>query len=151
MATAEYTIKSHRLRPLPQLRATISSVHSNISLNGIVFLQQQYSPMVMRKFRKSIDNGTSPAAAAAANGDDDHVGLNSPRLPRKSKGPSLPDGLNDSIESPATARRRRSRIPSEEDDKLMNFLVSGSNVNDRNRERLSVGGLGKCSQRNALS
>ena len=29
------------------------------SLSYVLFLQQQYSPMVMRKFRRSLDNGGS--------------------------------------------------------------------------------------------
>ncbi len=103
----------------------------------------------MRKFRKSIDNGTSPAAAAAANGGDEDVVMASPRHPRTSKGPSLPDGLNEEVGSPASVRRRRSRIPSEEDDKLMNFLQSGGGGGNGNgngnggpsgKDRLSVGG-----------
>ena len=55
----------------------------------------------------------------------------------KSKGPSLPDGLNDNDPgSPATNRRRRSRNPNEETDgTLMDFLQQS------NKDRLSVGEL----------
>ena len=103
--------------------------------------------MVMRKFRKSLDNGATPSLAAVTNGGGgDHEDLspsavNSPRAPRKSKGPSLPEGLNDdaqgaaaAVGSPATNRRRRSRNPNEEDGTLMDFLQQG------NKERLSVAG-----------
>ena len=104
--------------------------------------------MVMRKFRKSLDNGAAPSlAGGATNGGDledlsPSAAVNSPRAPRKSKGPSLPDGLNDdaqaataAVGSPATNRRRRSRNPNEETDgSLMDFLQQG------NKERLAVAG-----------
>ena len=92
----------------------------------------------MRKFRKSLDNG----APTGGDADDPPSSVNSPRAPRKSKGPSLPEGLNDSAEgqcgvppaSPATNRRRRSRNPNEETDgTLMDFLQQS------NKDRLSVG------------
>ena len=96
--------------------------------------------MVMRKFRKSLDNGTPNGGGEM---DDPPSSVNSPRAPRKSKGPSLPEGLNDSAEgqgscvppaSPATNRRRRSRNPNEETDgTLMDFLQQS------NKDRLSVG------------
>lgn len=100
----------------------------------------------MRKFRKSLDNGAPPNG-----GDPDDPpssAVNSPRAPRKSKGPSLPEGLNDGAggmdglqggggvppASPATNRRRRSRNPNEETDgTLMDFLQQS------NKDRLSVG------------
>ena len=44
--------------------------------------------------------------------------------------------------SPGTVRRRRSRVPSEEDDTLLDYLRSASN--DNPRERRSWGGLGMC-------
>ena len=94
----------------------------------------------MRKFRKSLDNGTSNGGD---HGEDlSSSAVNSPRAPRKSKGPSLPDGLNDGDHqhgvlppgSPATNRRRRSRNPNEETDgTLMDFLQQS------NKDRLSVG------------
>ena len=103
----------------------------------------------MRKFRKSIDNG----APSCTVDEDKEMGLNSPRLSRKfrgsfsgnsglaGKGPSLPDGLNGSGDLPPASpasRRRRSRIPSEEDvdDSLMNFLTTSGNSRERG---LSVG------------
>ena len=49
--------------------------------------------MVMRKFRKSLDNGAPPNGGDAD--DPPSSAVNSPRAPRKSKGPSLPEGLND--------------------------------------------------------
>ena len=58
-----------------------------------LYFQQQYSPMVMRKFRKSLDNGAPPNGGDAD--DPPSSAVNSPRAPRKSKGPSLPEGLND--------------------------------------------------------
>ena len=45
-----------------------------------IFFQQQYSPMVMRKFKKSIDE---PA------GENPEIGLNSPRLTRRNRGGSF--------------------------------------------------------------
>ena len=99
--------------------------------------------MVMRKFRKSLDNGAPPNGGDAD--DPPSSAVNSPRAPRKSKGPSLPEGLNDGAgegqgsggvppASPATNRRRRSRNPNEETDgTLMDFLQQS------NKDRLSVG------------
>ena len=95
----------------------------------------------MRKFRKSLDNG---APNGGGDADDPPSSVNSPRAPRKSKGPSLPEGLNDGMDglqgngvppaSPATNRRRRSRNPNEETDgTLMDFLQQS------NKDRLSVG------------
>ena len=100
----------------------------------------------MRKFRKSLDNGAPPNGGDAD--DPPSSAVNSPRAPRKSKGPSLPEGLNDGgggggmdglqggvpPASPATNRRRRSRNPNEETDgTLMDFLQQS------NKDRLSVG------------
>ena len=94
----------------------------------------------MRKFRKSLDNGTSNGGDHPEDPSSSSA-VNSPRAPRKSKGPSLPDGLNDGgcdqgvpPGSPATNRRRRSRNPNEETDgTLMDFLQQS------NKDRLSVG------------
>ncbi len=79
--------------------------------------------MVMRKFKKSVDNSEPDL-------HNPEIGLNSPRLSRKNRGgsfsgPSLQDSGDMGVNSPAS-RRRRSRIPSEEDDQLINFLVTGS-------------------------
>ena len=54
----------------------------------------------MRKFRKSLDNGTSNGGGggdhpAADLDPPSSSAVNSPRAPRKSKGPSMPDGLNE--------------------------------------------------------
>ena len=103
--------------------------------------------MVMRKFRRSLDNGNpnedpesspKPAAVTALSG------LNSPRLQRKGpRGGSFSDGLNNGDFGSPGVRRRRSRIPSEEDDQLFNFLVTGGQ-HDGSRERnTSVGNLSK--------
>ena len=113
--------------------------------------KQQYSPMVMRKFKKSLDN--------TGGGDPDHpdssIGLNSPRLSRKNRGgsfsgPSLQDlnGEGGSLNSPSVNRRRRSRIPSEEDDQLINFLVTGKADDSSVKRNLSVGNLVAESQQN---
>ena len=61
-------------------------------------------------------------------------------------GPSLQDLNSDMVNSPGGTRRRRSRIPSEEDDQLINFLVTGQeNIKEKN---LSVGNLVAESQQN---
>ena len=66
-----------------------------------------------------------------------------PKLGRRGRGGSFsgpgagePEGVN----SPGM-RRRRSRVPSEEDDKLINYLVSSGNDGSRERN-LSVGNIG---------
>ena len=108
------------------------------------FFQQQYSPMVMRKFKRSLDH-------TAEDSDPNQLGLNSPRLSRRNRGgsfsgASLTEIGPDSTNSPI-GRRRRSRIPSEEDDQLINYLVTGGH--DASRERnLSVGNLVAESQQN---
>ena len=98
--------------------------------------------MVMRKFKKSLDNSE----------ENPEIGLNSPRLSRKNRGgsfsgsgPSLQELNGEMVNSPGGTRRRRSRIPSEEDDQLLNFLVTGSQDKEKN---LSVGNLVAESQQN---
>ena len=98
--------------------------------------------MVMRKFKKSLDN---------SNEENPELGLNSPRLSRKNRGgsfsgsgPCLPELNGDAVNSPGGTRRRRSRIPSEEDE-ILNFLVTGSQDKEKN---LSVGNLVAESQQN---
>ena len=97
--------------------------------------------MVMRKFKKSLDNSAE---------NNPEIGLNSPRLSRKNRGgsfsgPSLQEINGEMVNSPGGTRRRRSRIPSEEDDQLINFLVTGSQEKEKN---LSVGNLVSESQQN---
>ena len=53
----------------------------------------------------------------------------------------------DMVNSPGGTRRRRSRIPSEEDDQLINFLVTGQN-DGKSDKNLSVGNLVAESQQN---
>ena len=53
------------------------------------------------------------------------------------------------VNSPGGTRRRRSRIPSEEDDQLINFLVTGSQDSKTpDNKNLSVGNLVAESQQN---
>lgn len=94
----------------------------------------------MRKFRKSVDHSSSLDESATP------PGLNSPHISRKSRGGSLtgssmllPPGDPDAAIGSPGMRRRRSRIPSEEDDHLINFLKGGR---DESRDRTrSVGNL----------
>eukprot|EP00095_Tigriopus_kingsejongensis_P005218 maker-scaffold408_size180710-snap-gene-0.43 protein:Tk05218 transcript:maker-scaffold408_size180710-snap-gene-0.43-mRNA-1 annotation:"hypothetical protein SINV_13681" len=117
------------------------------SANALSFhFQQQYSPMVMRKFRRSVDNTSALASEDSPSTPPPSVGLNSPRLSRKFRGgslsgPSLPDSLNAEVPNSPGFRRRRSRIPSEEDDKLFNFLTKGGHDGSRERNT-SAGNLG---------
>jgi hypothetical protein len=127
-------------------------VHRRLPDGGF---KQQYSPMVMRKFKKSLDNGGN---ANEVDSPDSPLGLNSPRLTRRNRGgsfsgPSLQDLNGDAaaggtgVNSPSLNRRRRSRIPSEEDDQLINFLVTGGHDGSRERN-VSVGNLVADSQQN---
>ena len=100
----------------------------------------------MRKFKKSLDNGTGEEG-------NSEIGLNSPRLTRRNRGgsfsgPQLQDINSDMVNSPGGTRRRRSRIPSEEDDQLINFLVTGSHQDQKSEKNLSVGNLVAESQQN---
>ena len=87
------------------------------------FFQQQYSPMVMRKFKKPEENGSNPLDGSLDDLANPLIGLNSPRITRRNRGGSfsgqtVQDPPNAGYDSPSV-RRRRSRIPSEEDDKLV--------------------------------
>ena len=79
--------------------------------------------MVMRKFKKPEDNGSSNSGPDGLS-EDQLAGLNSPRMGRRNRGGSF-SGQQPVQDSPASGydspsvRRRRSRIPSEEDDKLV--------------------------------
>ena len=95
----------------------------------------------MRKFKKSLDN---------SNEENPEI-PGTPRLSRRNRGgsfsgsgPSLQDLNGEAVNSPGGTRRRRSRIPSEEDDQLINFLVTGS----QDKEKGSVGNLVAESQQN---
>ena len=134
--------------------------------------------MVMRKFKRSLDNTVEDSS------DPNQLGVNSPGLARRNRGGSLSGELGGEVtNSPAGTRRRfvyksflstqknkfyvklhmiwfvyimvnclftffrRSRIPSEEDDKLFNFLQTGGL--DPSRERnTSLGNLVAESQQN---
>ena len=81
--------------------------------------------MVMRKFKKPEDNATSLPNPDGSTDDlaNPLIGLNSPRMSRKNRGGSFSGQVvqeppNAGYDSPSV-RRRRSRIPSEEDDKLV--------------------------------
>merc|ERR1719410_966081 len=105
--------------------------------------KQQYSPMVMRKFKKSLDSQLSQNSAASKDSEDESViqtPLSTPRTTRRGRGgsfsgPGQPGntGEFEAVPSSPGLRRRRSRVPSEEDDKLINFLVAGGH--DGSRER----------------
>ena len=72
--------------------------------------------------------------------------MNSPRISKRNRGGSfsgLADCNGDMGPNSPSLRRRRSRIPSEEDGKLMNFLVSSGRADDSRERNLSVGNLGK--------
>ena len=98
--------------------------------------KQQYSPMVMRKFRKSVDNGEAEEQQKQL-----EAAVNSPRMGKSRKG--LQGSMSEDLQTlgSPSVRRRRSRIPSEEDDQLLNYLVTGAGgpVEKNN----SVGNLGK--------
>ena len=90
----------------------------------IIKFQQQYSPMVMRKFKRPEDAGVNGFDGLS---DDQLAGLNSPRMSRRNRGGSfsgqaVQDSSGPGFDSPSV-RRRRSRIPSEEDDKLVTAAV----------------------------
>lgn len=109
--------------------------------------------MVMRKFKRSLDHTAEadpdPALSESAISQQQLIGMNSPRLSRKNRG-SSGEALNSEVPASPGLRRRRSRIPSEEDDKLINFLVTGGHDGSRERN-LSVGNLGARKRDNILS
>ena len=121
----------------------------------VLYFQQQYSPMVMRKFKKSLDSqlsGTSTTSVVSRESEDEMPGgtpLSTPRTTRRGRGGSFsgsgtnPDLLaGETVPSSPGLRRRRSRVPSEEDDKLINFLVAGGHDGSRERNT-SLGNIGK--------
>jgi len=108
--------------------------------------KQQYSPMVMRKFKKSLDSQLSQNSTASASKESEDemlavaTPLSTPRTTRRGRGGSFSgpgaaaaSELMSGTEVPSSPglRRRRSRVPSEEDDKLINFLVAGGNDGSR--------------------
>merc|ERR1719232_2206296 len=107
--------------------------------------KQQYSPMVMRKFKKSLDSQLSQTStvsgvsvASKDSEDENHTPYGTPKTNRRGRGgsfsgPTNAELLNGEVPNSPGLRRRRSRVPSEEDDKLINFLVTGGH--DGSRER----------------
>merc|ERR1719481_550480 len=99
--------------------------------------KQQYSPMVMRKFKKSLDSQLSQTStvsgvsvASKDSEDENHTPYGTPKTNRRGRGgsfsgPTNAELLNGEVPNSPGLRRRRSRVPSEEDDKLINFLVTG--------------------------
>ena len=78
----------------------------------------------MRKFKRPEDAGVNGFDGLS---DDQLAGLNSPRMSRRNRGGSfsgqaVQDSSGPGFDSPSV-RRRRSRIPSEEDDKLVTVAV----------------------------
>ena len=120
----------------------------------ILLFQQQYSPMVMRKFKKSLDSQLSQNSTASKDSEDESViqtPLSTPRMTRRGRGGSFSGpGQNntgellpgEAVPSSPGLRRRRSRVPSEEDDKLINFLVAGGHDGSRERNT-SLGNIGQ--------
>ena len=120
----------------------------------ILLFQQQYSPMVMRKFKKSLDSQLSQNSTASKDSEDESViqtPLSTPRTTRRGRGGSFSGpGQNntgellpgEAVPSSPGLRRRRSRVPSEEDDKLINFLVAGGHDGSRERNT-SLGNIGQ--------
>ena len=72
--------------------------------------------------------------------------FSTPKAGRRGRGGSFSgpgSGPQDpEVPSSPGMRRRRSRVPSEEDDKLINYLVAGGHDGSRERN-LSVGNVGK--------
>ena len=106
----------------------------------------------MRKFKKSLDSQLSQNSAASKDSEDESViqtPLSTPRTTRRGRGgsfsgPGQPGntGEFEAVPSSPGLRRRRSRVPSEEDDKLINFLVAGGHDGSRERNT-SLGNIGQ--------
>ena len=114
----------------------------------------------MRKFKKSLDSQLSQNSTASASKESEDemlavaTPLSTPRTTRRGRGGSFSgpgaaaaSELMSGTEVPSSPglRRRRSRVPSEEDDKLINFLVAGGNDGSRERNT-SLGNIGKFSK-----
>eukprot|EP00092_Neocalanus_flemingeri_P032005 GFUD01034784.1.p1 GENE.GFUD01034784.1~~GFUD01034784.1.p1 ORF type:complete len:1576 (+),score=438.20 GFUD01034784.1:631-4728(+) len=114
--------------------------------------KQQYSPMVMRKFKKSLDSQLSQTStvsgvsvASKDSEDENHTPYSTPKANRRGRGgsfsgPTNAELLNGEVPNSPGLRRRRSRVPSEEDDKLINFLVTGGHDGSRERN-ISIGNI----------
>merc|ERR1719347_993406 len=114
--------------------------------------KQQYSPMVMRKFKKSLDSQMSQTStvsgvsvASKDSEDENHTPYGTPKTNRRGRGgsfsgPTNAELLNGEVPNSPGLRRRRSRVPSEEDDKLINFLVTGGHDGSRERN-ISIGNI----------
>jgi len=114
--------------------------------------KQQYSPMVMRKFKKSLDSQLSQTStvsgvsvASKDSEDENHTPYGTPKTNRRGRGgsfsgPTNAELLNGEVPNSPGLRRRRSRVPSEEDDKLINFLVTGGHDGSRERN-ISIGNI----------
>ena len=110
----------------------------------------------MRKFKKSLDSQLSANSTASRDSEDESViqtPLSTPRTTRRGRGGSFSGpGANNTgevmmggeaaVPSSPGLRRRRSRVPSEEDDKLINFLVAGGHDGSRERNT-SLGNIGQ--------
>jgi len=114
--------------------------------------KQQYSPMVMRKFKKSLDSQLSQTStvsgvsvASKESEDENPTPYSTPKTNRRGRGgsfsgPTNAELLNGEVPNSPGLRRRRSRVPSEEDDKLINFLVTGGHDGSRERN-ISIGNI----------
>merc|ERR1712106_669485 len=130
--------------------------------------KQQYSPMVMRKFKKSLDSQLSQTSTVSGvttqssrDSEEDSslqagqvpapkTPYGTPKTGRRGRGGSFsgpnqqaagdPLLLNGDLPGSPGMRRRRSRVPSEEDDKLINFLVAGGHDGSRERN-ISIGNI----------
>jgi len=114
--------------------------------------KQQYSPMVMRKFKKSLDSQLSQTSTVSnvSRGESEEelpTPFSTPKAGRRGRGGSFSgpgtnsDLLNGEVPSSPGLRRRRSRVPSEEDDKLLNFLVAGGHGNSSRERTVSIGNI----------
>ena len=113
--------------------------------------------MVMRKFKKSLDSQLSQTStvsgvsvASKDSEDENHTPYGTPKTNRRGRGgsfsgPTNAELLNGEVPNSPGLRRRRSRVPSEEDDKLINFLVTGGHDGSRERN-ISIGNIGRACQ-----